>query len=295
MMTLDQRMDTDMEERLAGKPISGAVNLAPVMQVKNSKAANEFSTQGLPGYFCGDRGADTVVVNLNPGIDADEANKSWDEDTQSFNKSSVQSFINDLKAHSENYGRIDKDRYDSFDIKQAAFFYDWKDSGLNLPSMPQAGWDDKGFCLEAKSLVLLNKLQLELVPYASAKFAINKGKKGLFFPYVDTLLDEIFKKERKYVVFASAIFEDIFKAYNKDYKADTFDGVDDPAIKPGYYFKKKDGTDMKFKLRCKVITINYGGRKQKALIAHSLPSQPLANAFGIHQQYGAFCYQEFIK
>ena len=153
--------------------------------------------------------------------------------------------------------------------------------------MPPKGWEDKDFCLNAKEAVLMNKLQLELIPYSSSKFTIDKRQIGLFFPYVETLLNEIFRKEREYVVFASAIFEDIFKAYNNNYLLNSNE------VK--FTLKKKDGTNMRSQLKCRKITLSYNGKEQKALIAHSFPSQSIGRAFDIMQQYGAFCYNEYIK
>jgi hypothetical protein len=207
-------------------------------------------------------------------------------------------FIKDFKNYSKYYGKIDKERPDSFDVKQAAFFYEWgADSGLNLPEKTPSGWEDKSFCLDAKEAILMNKLQLELVPYASAKFTIDKGGKHLFFPYVETLLHEIFRKKRKYIVFASAIFEGIFEAYNNDKKwvAGSFDLKREEKIFDPKLFIKKDGTPMKSALKCKQITLVFNGEEQKALIAHSFPSQSIGRAFDIMQKYGKFCHDEYIK
>ena len=56
--------------------------------------------------------------------------------------------------------------------------------------------------LEEKGKVLLGKRQLELVPYASRSFsAINKKKISEIFPYVETLLHEIFTYDREFVIF----------------------------------------------------------------------------------------------
>jgi hypothetical protein len=292
MKTLDERINDDIIERLNGKPISEAKKLSPAIRMNSCEATEGFSILGLPGYFCGNRDADTVVVNLNPGMDAHLADCMWTCRTLSFNHSSPALFIKDFKEYSKSYGIVDKARYDSFDIKQAAFFYKWIDSGIGLPQKPQSsGWEDKDFCLKAKEAVLMNRLQLELVPYASAKFTIDKSGKKLFFPFVETLLHEIFQKERTYVIFASAIFEDIFKAYNR-YVPDSFDlSRKEQTIR----LSKKNGQSMKSVLKCKQITLKYNGKEQKALIAHSFPSQSIGRAFDIMQDYGEFCYNEYIK
>ena len=288
-MTLDERIRKDVEERLSGKEISAAKALAPVVaKMKSSFATSGFSTKGLPGYFCGDKNARTIVVNLNPGMDAKMADDLWSDKTKDFDHSSVDTFIRDLMTHSKNFGLDDADRFDEFDVKQAAFLTRWKNSGIDLPQEPD--WNDReNTCLKAKKNVLYQKLQLELIPYASAKFEIVRDKKtrDLFLPYIDTLLEEIFSKPRLYVIFASAIFEDLFKIYNASNNSQTF-------VIPREDQKvqlKEGGRKAKFK----VIEIHYNGKVQKALIAHTFPSQGLNWAFDLMQKYGKACYDEFIK
>lgn len=288
-MTLDERIRIDVEERLKGEEISAAKALAPVVaKMKSSAASSGFSTKGLPGYFCGDRNAKTIVVNLNPGMDAKIADDLWPEKTKDFDHTSAGAFVQDILTHSKNFGLEDEDRFDEFDVKQAAFLTPWKDSGIDLPKDPD--WNDReDTCKKAKKNVLYQKLQLELIPYASAKFEIVKDKKkrDLFLPYIDTLLEEIFSKPRLYVIFASAIFEDLFKLYNKSNKSQTF-------VIPREDKKtqlKEGGRNARFK----VLEIHYNGKVQKALIAHTFPSQGLNWAFDLMQKYGKACYDEFIK
>ena len=131
----------------------------------------------------------------------------------------------------------------------------------------------------------MQKLQLELVPYCSRTFdSFVKGKKQKFFPYLETLLDEIFRVERTYVIFASAKFEELFREYNLTNK--TFDLTNkDNAIQ---LTQKLIGT-------CKVVKINYKGKTIKALIAKTFPSQALPNAYDLMECYGKFCYNSFIN
>ena len=124
-------------------------------------------------------------------------------------------------------------------------------------ALPQIDWNDRDACIDAKTKVICNKYQLELVPYASSKFAINPKEILLFRPYVNVLLDEIFSQPRKYVIFASAIFERIFKDYNKVYPS-TFD----LSRQVAYGDVLKEGESLRGK--CKVITMTYQGKTQKA-------------------------------
>ncbi|MCR5695631.1 MAG: hypothetical protein K6G73_01515 [Marinilabiliaceae bacterium] len=274
-MTLDERIRTDIEERLNGKEISAAKALAKF----------GFSTKGLPGYFGGDRNAKTVFIHLNPGRRASEADNMWSEDVKNFNQTSVDAFLKDLTYRCVNYGELDAARFDEFDVKQAAFLTPWKDCGIDLPQEPN--WHDKNTRLEAKKNVLCQKLQLELIPYASSTFDSIRGdeEKRLFLPFIDTLLDEIFAKPRLYVIFASAKFEELFKFYNTSKNSQTF-------VIPRETKKVLlKSTYASFK----VIEIHYNGKTQKALIARTFPSQGLGRAFDLMQKYGKSCYEEFIK
>ena len=292
VVKLDEIIRQDIEELLSVGEISAAVKLAPVMKSKLNSVEG-FSAKGLPQYFTGNRKGKTVMVNLNPGMDAKVSDDNWIAKKGDFNGYSVDSFFEYLQDQYINFGLYDKDpdfptklRYDEFDVKQAAFLTPWKDSGINLPN--NLDWSDRDACLEAKTRAICDKYQLELVPYASSKFAINPNEIHLFRPYMQTLLYEIFSEEREYVIFASAIFERIFEDYNKAYPG-TFDLSRLTAV--GETFKP----DGKLRGKCKVITITYQGKTQKALIAHTFASQALCRAFSLMQKYGQFCYSEFVK
>ena len=292
MSKLDEVIRKDIQELLEKGEISAAVALGPVMKSK-AGVTEGFSTKGLPQYFTGDRKGKTVMVNLNPGMDAKKSDEKKPEDQNTFDGYSAEKMVEYLLNKYKNFGLLDKDeknpdklRYDEFDVKQAALLTPWKNSGINLPENPD--WSDRDACIDAKTKVICNKCQLELVPYASSKFAINPKEIHLFRPYVDVLLDEIFSQPREYVIFASAIFEKIFVDYNKEHPG-TFD-----LSRPVTYGEVlKEGGSLKGK--CKVITMTYKGKPQKAMIAYTFPSQALCRAFTLMQKYGQFCYSEYIK
>ena len=292
MSKLDDVIRIDIQELLECGKISSACALEPVMK-QRTNVSEGFSAKGLPQYFTGDRKGKTVMVNLNPGMDAKKADQQWDDMKQSFSTYSADEFIEYLLDRHTNFGLYDIDknnpgklRYDEFDVKQAALLTPWKNSGIDLPENPD--WNDRDACIDAKTKVICTKYQLELVPYASSKFAINPKEIHLFRPYVDVLLDEIFSQPREYVIFASAIFDKIFKDYNKAYPG-TFD-LSRPVV---YGDVLKEGGSLRGK--CKIITMTYEGKTQKALIAHTFPSQALCRAFALMQKYGQFCYDEYIR
>lgn len=307
-MTLDDRIKNDLEERLEGKPIKSAVDLQPLLAC--STKVNAFSTMGMPGYFTGNRDAETVFVQLNPGLDATEADIRWDFETKHFRK---ESFVDDYKDSRKKYGKNDRMREDSFDFKQAAFLYDWKDSGINF--LPNVDWNNKNdktihLWLDSKEQVLMDKLQLELVPYASSKFDINKEHLDLLFPFVDTLLEEIFRPQegRKYVIFGGD-FDDLFKLYNEKKNKTIFEDLtrkenvfeingtqmSENEKRARGFVIKKDNNVLSSALNYKVIRIHFDGKQQKALIAYTYPKKDLTNAFRIMQAYGKFCYEAYNK
>lgn len=281
MSLLDQRMRMDLAKRLDGEDISAAKGISVAIK-------DDISSKGLPSYFFGDRDARTVVVNLNPGENADKCDNAWDDRTSGFG-TSLDSFIEKYVDEQTNYGLkhgVVNGKADSFDVKQAAFLTPWVDSGIGLSANPD--WSDEEYRLEAKTKVICNKLQLELVPYASAKFDIVKGNIALFRPFVETLLDEIFSKERTYIIFQSAKFEEIFKDYNKE-NSNTFEFLGDCQTNGAL---KNNGT---LRGKCQVVRINYNGKTCKALIAHTFPNQGLSRAYDLMQKYGAFCYEVYLK
>lgn len=229
-----------------------------------------------------------MVVNLNPGESAVKCDNAWTERTDGFGTAIdefIEQYINRQTNYGIEHGVTEKGKADSFDVKQAAFLTPWEDSGIGLSAYPD--WRSEEYRMEAKTKVICNKLQLELVPYASAKFEINKGKISQFRLFVNILLDEIFSRERTYIIFQSAKFEGIFKDYNKAYRG-TFEFIAEHQTSTAL----KEGGTLKGK--CKVIRINYNGKTAKALIAHTFPNQGLSKAYELMQKYGEFCYKAYV-
>ena len=257
-----------------------------------------FSTHGLPGYYTGDREAKTVMVMLNPGSDVLSRNNPFatEEALKKLNMrtDSIDLFVDTFKEGSANFGEKDADRVDNFDVKQAAFLKDWpEDCGVVIPEdFPDkvsslAGKENEKkrnkLLQNVKQNVLMQKLQLELIPYASREFkSIGNERIKHLFPYVETLFDEIFRcEERKYVIFCSDFFYRLFELYSKSEYPGTID-IDDKQSRKVFNNGKNS--------YCTSIRINYGGKSMKAIIAHTFPNKTLPNAYEIMREYGAFCY-----
>ena len=312
-MTLDQRIEEDLKDLYD----SGILKF--IEQFKNCKikaaeqlsmdlfgTSDELSSHGLPGYYTGKRDAKTVMVMLNPGSDVisqnnpfvtEKALESTMKEQGITNPSSSADFFNLFVEGSNKYGDIDKDdegniRIDNFDIKQAAFLKAWgKNSGIEIQD-PFPSKDDRDGLRKVKQNVLMQKLQLELIPYASREFKnVKPSKMHFLFPYVETLFDEIFSHERNYVIFCSDFFETLFRMYS-----------DDTGYTGSIVFGKKEEWPLFQKNRkayCTPITITYNkGVAMKsihAVIAHTFPNKALPNAYDKMQEYGKFCFEEYNK
>ena len=269
-MTLDERINKDLTELYEEKEISAAKELQSVIEV---------SAKGLPQHFTGNRDAKTVFVTLNPGRDVKLADKSYNDCTKDYDKTTVQTFICDYIKKNTDFGKNDKDRRDSFDEKQAAFLKYFKDSGIDIPSkFPEEKTDE--LCLQAKQNVISQKCQLELIPYCSAKFSVSKAKAAVLVPYVETLLDEIFRVERRYVIFGGAIFAYLFEKM----KAENI------AIKLGEKVVWQI-PDIKNPFTAHLVTFTRNGKTVKAVIARTFQRQDISRAYKAMAEYGKKCFE----
>ena len=312
--------------------LSGAMELSELFKTKTdaeTKKEEAISTHGMPGFFTGKRDAKTVMLMLNPGQDVTLANnpmityekiKSGFGIGKGININSLEDFISTYKENSINYGDIDKDRADNFDLKQAAFLKHWDDCGVDFASFldddykklmdnyKKLGKADKEeidkikeeidkINKEAKRNVLMGKLSMDLIPYASRKFeGVNPKQMKLLFPYLETLFHEIFSTERKYVIFCSGFYVNLFKQYNKWEKRqwEIKELVDEPP-KSDKVFDQK-GKNIRYAY-CTPITIHQkeNGKQQNAIIAHTFPNQALPNAYEKMEEYGRFCFNVWKK
>lgn len=321
-MTLDERIRQDLTQIYNNGSISIKEIAAFIDQYKkfrlseaeklstifNSEDSEEdVSTRGLPGFFAGDRNARTVMLMLNPGQDVALANNpltTYEKLVKGdINTNSRDDFITSFMEASKNYGSIDKQRADNFDLKQAAFLKPWEGCGVHFPKGflddAEKKIDSKSdMALKAKENVLMQKLTMDLIPYASRKFdGIKPVKMELLFPYVETLFDEIFRVDRTYVIFCSAFYEILFKQYNKNTEhLWRIVLLDDEKKESFGVFDNKEGKSVR-RAYCQTIRIirKHDGKSIKAIIAHTFPNQALPNAYGKMMKYGEFCYKTFIN
>lgn len=294
MTIMDARIKKDLMELYNEGATPGDIQNALLLNglIEADHKQTSFATRALPRYYNGDREAKTVMVMLNPGFGVEKANQNLKYDLEFHSMKNAKDIKNYHKGRM-NFGHADKCRQDNFDLKEAFFLHKWKNTGIALPPnlSPKCDKDSpktEKILLAAKEIVLTQKLRLELIPYPSRSFSrFNRQKIHLLVPFVETLLDEIFSHERKYVIFCSRKFNEVFKTYN-EYHPNTI-----------IYGKKNISMgkigDSKISGSCSVITIHYKNKSLKAIIANTFPHQALPNAYRLMEKYGEFCYKEYIK
>ncbi len=183
----------------------------------NEKLKKNFiSDNCLPMYFIGKKDAKTVLVMLNQGNEDNEY--SFKDDI--LNKDiSFEKFYKNYLNGLTNYGLIIRqNKIDTFDLKQAAFLMSFPDSGIELPDFIQ----NPNKKLNAQVNVLMQKLQLELIPYCSRTFeGILDNKKQaienieILTPFIDNIFNIIIEHKRTNVIFCAKQFNNLYYAYNK--------------------------------------------------------------------------------
>lgn len=308
--TIVSRLEQDLKDLFNNGNGIGEMQGAKTLNgiIATQPGQTSFATKAIPSYGGGKCGAKTVMVMLNPGEDVAKANANLKRD---LCKRGMKNLL-DIDAYNEfnaHYGDWDYNRHDNFDLKQAFFLRDWVNSGVGLSQdnlnyiiknnkteKKEVKEEVQKLKLEEKRKVLMNKQQLELIPYASRSFSsfAEKGKikeqriKKLC-PYVETLLHEIFSQPRReYVIFCSGLFNEVFKVYNKEnakkYRVEFG--------KECKYPDEKTGKEKEFSASCTPITIfNLEDKSSiKAIIANTFPSQALPNAYKKMAEYGKFCH-----
>jgi hypothetical protein len=221
---------------------------------------------------------------LNPGSGQDEF------DDTILQSPSIDQLVDTYIDSYINYGRHDKNRHDNFDLKQAAFLYGFKNSGIDLPDFFEVR--SPGLMLAAKENVLMQKLQLELIPYCSREFvnlfdSLEAAHKNIehVAGHVDRMLDIIVAKKRAYVLFGSKQYYYIFKALEQR-------GLKkiEPHEEIGFTIE-----GLKNRVFFNTVSVHHAGQVVNAGIAYSFPRRDLPNAYSKMKQYGDCCYREYIK
>ena len=244
-----------------------------------------FENNVFPMYFNGNLKSNTVLIMLNPGFE--DRTFSFFKSVKKQYKKSLEDYLKDY-IHSIPFKASEEDefnRIDNFDTKQAAFLYHFDNKGFDLPLN---FWKTKENLKIAKRDQMLNKLQLEFIPYCSKTFkglfdTEKKAKQNYKFieKYLLRLLDTIQSYPRENILFCSKQFYFLLQA-----------AVETPLFKDKIVFEETKSLLIgNLNLRFNKISILYNNKTIKAGIAHSFASQALPNAYEKMAEYGKFCYE----
>ena len=254
-------------------------------QLNEKLGGKKISENVIPRLFTGNPEAKTIMIMFNPGYE----DKIYDFVKQDKSKyQNFESFLEiQLKGY-RNYGEDHiKEKVDTFDVKQAAFLYKFEDTALQIP---YEFWKTLDMKRQAKRNVLMNKYQLELIPYCSVDIKgllvnPNQARKTFhaFEPFLTDVLEAIFENKRKFVVFCYSRFSNLFiAASGHDSWKNVFTFTD-------YQTTQDNGA----KYRCSKVIINYKGENLTAIIAHSLMNRSFSYENLI--RYGEFCLKVLNK
>jgi hypothetical protein len=258
----------------------------------NEALGNHYFNENMqPMYFNGKLDAKTVMIMLNPG-NGDDPKHPYSFEKQKKNFNSLEDFQNKHLDSLVNFGLNHfNDKLDNFDLKQAAFLHNFKNLDFEIPN---EFWINEDLKRIAKRNVLMDKLQLEFIPYPSRDFKglldsikLASQNIGHLKIYIYRILDTIIEHPRNNVFFCSKQFYNLFSVCQK------IEGFN-AKIEMGSIKEFKD-TEGKLTLRFSKVNIYYKDNIINAGIAHSFASQALPNAYKKMMRYGEFCYNEMKK
>jgi hypothetical protein len=256
---------------------------------------------GMPHYPVQQLDAATVFVHLNPGAGLGDTSTPDKFYAQRWKKNAfytkhdlsenasledvINGYINDWKNYAHQRFVVNGDM-DNFDYKQACFLSHWPESGIEL----QKG-DLSSRALQQNNMVnvLNQKLQLELFPYGSNSIATHQLIRAFelspatLVPYIHHMLDYIVAHPRRYVLFGSRVFQQLFRLYHihvdylieREFPEQKFNGI----TKNSLSFSK--------------MKLNYKGQKIDIGIPHSFPRRDLPNAYKKMAEYGRLCAEAY--
>ena len=236
-----------------------------------------------PMYFNGKIDAKTVMIMLNPGGEKKEYKFSKKD---KYHYKNFEDYLNQYIFKHQEYGRLYRDNLGDFDTKQAVFLHDFKNTMIDIPNN---FWEkNKEVKTIAKENVLMQKLQLELVPYHSRKFQglFSSNKQAMknysiIKEHINRLFEIILLHEREYVLFCSRQFASIFNAINQ---------LEQDLIRVTFGTIQKNSTIMKSNLQMCTVKIQYREKCINGAIIHSFAMQSLPKAYEKMRKYGKFCY-----
>ena len=278
MQELRDNIKTDLLSLLKHGYVKEARNLNTILG-----KGDLFAERCTPMYFTGNIDAKTVFVMLNPGSNTDIYDLKADSDID------IDILVNQHISSMEAYGSDERERMriDNFDLKQAAFLYEFKDSGIEIPDF--FTHKERVMSLLAKERVLTQKLQLELIPYASREFITlfdsyqsAMHNVPLIEKHINRLFDTIVTIKRKYVLLGSKQHYYILWALKslklKEVELHEPVRIQIDGLKKAVYFN--------------TAIVHHNNEPVQVGIPYSFPRRDLPNAFEKMREYGKCCFLE---
>jgi hypothetical protein len=179
---------TDVEQLLNQGRIQRAIDMSRATGLTFDAGFN-------PMYFTGAFESPFVLVHLNPKLSEQLAKCRYRD-------------FDDYCAKHRNFGLLHwgaNPAYSSpFDLKQVRFIRPFN----AICFLPES---EAGHKRANAAMAIDEKLQLELIPYASQSFDTAKFSMAVLKPHFGRVLDAISAYPRKYVLFCGAVFDDLIE------------------------------------------------------------------------------------
>jgi hypothetical protein len=208
-----------------------------------------------PMYFTGAFESPIVLVHLNPKLSESLAKHHYTDFDDYIIKHRVFGFV---------HWGLDPSYYSRFDLKQVRFL---RSFGV-IDFRPET---EIGHRRINAAMACDQKLQLELIPYASRTFETARFSLDVLEPHFARVLAAIGAYPRKYVIFCGAIFDDLLER----------SGLLTSRKDHPFHLDVKGGLS-KMKYQFSNVTFSFEGRSVKAGIARSFAMQGIPmDAYGI--------------
>jgi len=243
---------SDVLERLAGRAVSRATAL--------SKATGlDFAEYSFPMYFTGDFASKLVLVHLNPKLSERLSEVTYPD---------FDAYYDTHRRFGYHHWELDPKYRSAFDHKQVRFLRPFNTVDFVHDSVP-------GHTRVNLVRALDNKLQIELIPYASSAFSHRDFTSETLAPHFERVLGVIAAYPRDYVIFCGVVFDRLLSLGNllmarEDHR---FHLPTTKGISVGEY-------------RFSNVTLRYRGSTIHAGVAQSFATQGLPMP-----AYGAKCHE----
>ena len=245
---------TDADDRFAGR----AVRRATTLSQETGLTLAEYS---FPMYFTGDFESKLVLVHLNPKLSDRLSEVTYPD---------FDSYFDAHRRFGYHHWELDPKYKSAFDHKQVRFLRPFN----VIDFVPDTV---SGHARMNPMRALDNKLQLELIPYASSTFSDRDFTSETLAPHFERVLGVIAAFPRDYVIFCGVVFDRLLSL------GDLVVARDDHR----FHLPTAKGISVS-EYRFSNVTFRYRGSAIQAGIAQSFATQGLPMP-----AYGAKCHEPY--